>query len=200
KKIHKERAENKMIKEQITKHSIQLFEEKGFSQTSIQDIVDVLDVTKGTFYYYFSSKEQLLMDIHLQYIDNLLSRQQMIFDNTSLSNKEKVEEVILLLIKDIKEKGSSGRVFFREIRHLNNMNINKIKEKRNKFRLKIEEVVQNGIKAEEFQTDLPADMITFGILGVTNYSYNWFNPNGNISPEELAAIFSKIILNGIVSG
>src|SRR5699024_11597620 len=70
-----------MIKEEITKHSIQLFEKKGFSQTSIQDIVDVLDVTKGTFYYYFSSKEQLLMDIHLQYIDNLLSRQQMIFED-----------------------------------------------------------------------------------------------------------------------
>src|SRR5699024_11486111 len=97
------------------------------------------------------------MDIHLQYIDNLLSSQQMIFDNTSLSNKEKLEEVILLLIKDIKEKGSSGRVFFREIRHLNNMNINKVKEKRNKCRRKIEEEVQNGIKAEEYQTDLPAE-------------------------------------------
>ncbi|HLR55109.1 MAG TPA: TetR/AcrR family transcriptional regulator [Pseudogracilibacillus sp.] len=188
-----------MIKEEITKHSIQLFEKKGFSQTSIQDIVDVLDVTKGTFYYYFSSKEQLLMDIHLQYIDNLLSRQQMIFDNTSLSNKARLEEIILMLIKDIKKKGSSGRVFFREIRHLNNMNISKVKEKRNKFRLRIEEVVQNGIKAGEFQTNLPADMIAFGILGVTNYSYNWFKPNGEVSPEELAAIFSKMILNGIVS-
>ncbi len=188
-----------MIKEQITKHSIRLFEEKGFSQTSIQDIVDLMDVTKCTFYYYFSSKEQLLMDIHLQYIDNLLSRQQTIFENTSLTNKEKLEEIILMLIKDIKEKGSSGRVFFREIRHLNNMNINNVKKKRNTFRLKIEEVVQNGIKAEEFQAGLPADMITFGVLGVTNYSYNWFDPNGKVSPEELANIFSKMIFNGIVS-
>src|SRR5690625_221843 len=157
-----------MIKDLITKHSIQLFEKKGFSQTSIQDIVDVLDVTKGTFYYYFSSKEQLLMDIHLQYIDNLLSRQQMIFDNTSLSNKARLEEIILMLIKDIKKKCSSGRVFFREIPQKNNKNISKVKEKRNKFRLRIEEVVQNGIKAGEFQTNLPAVLIAFGILGVTN--------------------------------
>lgn len=188
-----------MIKEKITKHSIQLFEKKGFSQTSIQDIVDALDVTKGTFYYYFSSKEQLLMDIHLQYIDNLLARQQVIFDNTSLTNIEKLEKIILLLIKDIKEKGSSGRVFFREIRHLNNMNTSKVKEKRNNFRFRIEEVVQEGIKTKEFQSDLRADIIAFGILGVTNYSYNWFNPNGDASPEELAEIFSKMILHGIVS-
>src|SRR5699024_7064263 len=116
-----------MIKEEITKHSVQVIEKKGCSQTSIQDIEDAVDVTTGTFYYYFSSNSQLLMDIHLQYIDNLLSRQQMIFDNTSLSNKARLEEIILMLIKDIKKKGSSGRVFFREIRHLNNMNISKVK-------------------------------------------------------------------------
>jgi len=187
-----------MIKDQITKHSIQLFEEKEFSQTSIQDIVEVLDVTKGTFYYYFSSKEQLLMDIHLQYIDNLLLRQKKIYDNSSLKNKEKLEQTIQMLISDIKEKGSSGRVFFREIRHLNNTNILQIKEKRNKFRLKIENVVQEGIKVKEFKTELPADMITFGILGLTNYSYNWFDPSGEISPDELARIFSNMIFHGIV--
>src|SRR5699024_1203248 len=134
-----------MIKDQITKHSIQLFEEKGFSQTSIQDIVEVLDVTKGTFYYYFSSKEQLLMDIHLQYIDNILLRQKKIYDNSSLKYKEKLKQTIERLISDINEKGSSVRVFVREIRHLNNTTTLKIKEKRNKFRLKIENVVQEGI-------------------------------------------------------
>ena len=60
------------VKEKITAQSIRLFEKKGFTETSIQDIVDSLGVTKGTFYYYFSSKEELLMDIHLGYIDELL--------------------------------------------------------------------------------------------------------------------------------
>src|SRR5699024_1188257 len=130
-----------MMKEQITKQSIQLFEEKGFSQTSIQDIVDALNVTKGTFYYYFSSKEQLLKDIHLKYIDNLLMRQQQILDDIDLSYREKLTGIISMLINDIKEKGSSGRVFFREIRHLNNDNIGKVKKKRDQFRLNIEDLV-----------------------------------------------------------
>ncbi len=51
------------MKEKIIEKAIELFEKKGFSTTSIQDIVDELGVTKGSFYYYFSSKEQLLMDI-----------------------------------------------------------------------------------------------------------------------------------------
>lgn len=185
------------MKEQITQQSIQLFEEKGFSQTSIQDIVDALHVTKGTFYYYFSSKEQLLMDIHLQYIDHLLMRQQQILDNESLSHREKVTEIILMLIKDIKDKGSSGRVFFREIRHLNNKNIDKVKKKRNQFRLNIEDVVRSGMVAGEFKEDLRPDMVAFGILGITNYSYNWYKPDGEVTPDELATIFSNLVLTGI---
>lgn len=184
------------MKEKITEQSIQLFEEKGFSHTSIQDIADALNVTKGTFYYYFSSKEQLLMDIHLEYIDHLLKRQQIILENTT-TNEQKLIKIITMLIEDIKAKGSSGRVFFREIRHLNNKNITLIKKKRNEFRLNIEAVIQNGISEGEFKKDLRADMIAFGVLGVTNYSYNWFTPDGDVTPNELATIFSEMIINGI---
>src|SRR5690625_5195889 len=106
------------MKRKLTKKSIELFERKGFTQTSIQDIVDELQVTKGTFYYYFSSKEQLLMDIHLDYITNLLKSQEQIIENKTMLNGDKLGEIIQLLIFDIKEKGPSGRVFFREIRHL----------------------------------------------------------------------------------
>jgi len=100
------------MKKEIIEHSILLFEKKGFSQTSIQDIVDALNVTKGTFYYYFSSKEELLMDIHLQYIDDLLNRQAMILHDASLSCCKKLAKIIHLLISDIKERGPSARVFF----------------------------------------------------------------------------------------
>ncbi|MES9741731.1 helix-turn-helix domain-containing protein, partial [Priestia megaterium] len=54
------------MKDLMMERSIQLFAQKGFKETSIQDIVNELNVTKGTFYYYFKSKQELLMDIHLQ--------------------------------------------------------------------------------------------------------------------------------------
>ena len=60
------------MKAELIKESINLFVEKGYSATSIQDIVDKLGVTKGSFYYHFKSKEALLMHIHVSYIDDLL--------------------------------------------------------------------------------------------------------------------------------
>ena len=40
-----------------------LFCRKGYEQTSIQDILDVLNTSKGSFYHYFISKEALLAAI-----------------------------------------------------------------------------------------------------------------------------------------
>ena len=36
-----------------------LFEEKGFENTSVDDIAARVGVAKGLFYYYFGSKEEL---------------------------------------------------------------------------------------------------------------------------------------------
>ncbi|WLR57171.1 TetR/AcrR family transcriptional regulator [Mesobacillus subterraneus] len=50
-------------KRHVIEKAHQLFIEKGFQATSIQDILDYSGISKGTFYNYFSSKNQLLIDI-----------------------------------------------------------------------------------------------------------------------------------------
>lgn len=188
------------MKEKIIRASVTLFEAKGFSATSIRDITDSIGVTKGTFYYYFKTKEQLLMEIHKEYITRLLSRQQAILENAEWSSGEKLRAMIGLLIMDIRKNGSSGRVFFREIRHLSQANIRAVTEDRDRFRLNIEAVIREGAESGEFRKDLRPDMAAFGILGMANYSYNWFDPEGEVNPEELAAIYTGMVLEGMKSG
>src|SRR5699024_7033111 len=103
-----------------------------------------------------------------------LERQERIIGKTNMTQKEKLTEIIRLLITDIADKGPSARVFFREVRHLTDENIEKIKQKREQFRLNVEEIVQEGIDQGELRAGLRADMISFGILGITNWSYNWY--------------------------
>lgn len=184
------------MKEKIIIESILLFEKKGFSETSIQDIVEALGVTKGTFYYYFSSKEQLLMDIHSGYIDDLLKRQAAI-QVTPATNQQKLQQTVQLLIADIKEHGPSGRVFFREMRHLAEGNAKAVKEKREEFRKNIEKMLAEGIEKGEFRKDVKPDLVAFAVLGITNWSYQWFNPAGEVSAKSLAEVYSDLILNGI---
>lgn len=51
-------------KQNVIKMAHQLFVEKGFHATSIQDILDYSGISKGTFYNYFSSKSELLIGIY----------------------------------------------------------------------------------------------------------------------------------------
>lgn len=185
------------MKDKITDHSIRLFEKKGFTETSIQDIVDSIGVTKGTFYYYFSSKEELLMDIHLGYINYLLDHQERIFNDKSKSCKEKLYDIVKMLICNIKTQGPAAKIFFREMKNLSKERLELIVPKRDQFRINIESLIREGMDKGEFRADLNAPIIAFGILGVTNWSYHWFNPEGVHSDEEVAKIFVEMILEGI---
>jgi AcrR family transcriptional regulator len=185
------------VKESIVRESIKLFEKKGFSETSIQDVVDALGVTKGTFYYYFNSKEELLMDIHLIYINKILQEQQLILANQDNNCKEKLLDIAKLLIGSIENQGASARVFFREMRNLNDEHLTEIIKKRDQFRINVQELVETGIRQREFRNDLQPDIVTFGVLGICNWSYFWFNPNGKVKDQEVAGIFVEMLLNGI---
>jgi AcrR family transcriptional regulator len=185
------------MKDMIMETGIQLFGEKGFKETSIQDLMDELKVTKGTFYYYYKSKEELLKDIHLQYINRLVQHQESIINDESLNCEQKLYQIIYSLIHDIKKEGLTAKVFFREMRHLSDENLDVIVSKRDKFRLNIQSIVEEGIAAGEFRADLPADIVTFGILGIANWSYFWFQPDGEKTDEQVSKIFHEILVQGM---
>ena len=185
------------MKEELTKQSVKLFQQKGFSETSIQDIVDSIGVTKGTFYYYFTSKEMLLMEIHSNYIDSLLSRQKTILESKK-SFREKIVSIVELIIKDIKVQGPNGRIYFREMLNLTPDNAEIVQDKGDRFRLNIEQVLREGVQSGEFRKKLYPPMIALAILGVTNWSYRWFDSSGDVSVEELANMYADFVLNGIV--
>ena len=46
-------------KRKIFETSLKLFAEKGYENTSIEEITATVGVAKGTLYYHFSSKEQI---------------------------------------------------------------------------------------------------------------------------------------------
>lgn len=50
-------------KERILEAAERLFYERGYEQTSVQDILDELSISKGGFYHHFESKLQLLEEI-----------------------------------------------------------------------------------------------------------------------------------------
>lgn len=57
---NKLQPEEENVKERIIRTSWSLFSQKGFDKTTLNDIITTANISKGTFYYYFRSKDTLL--------------------------------------------------------------------------------------------------------------------------------------------
>jgi len=51
--------------------ALKLFSEKGYESVSVQELVNMANITKPTLYYYFGSKEGLYNQILVEYYDQL---------------------------------------------------------------------------------------------------------------------------------
>src|SRR5947208_16462139 len=49
------------IRERLFRASLVLFAQKGFAETTVEDITEAADVGKGTFFNYFPSKDHILL-------------------------------------------------------------------------------------------------------------------------------------------
>lgn len=72
-----------------------LFARKGYEKTTINNILHELGIAKGTFYYYFKSKEEVLDSIINRVTEIILQRARSIVSNKELSPVEKIINLIL---------------------------------------------------------------------------------------------------------
>lgn len=53
-------VEKKSVKSRIVSAAWELFHEKGYNGTTVDDIIELSQTSKGSFYYYFNTKDELL--------------------------------------------------------------------------------------------------------------------------------------------
>ncbi|MBC1922672.1 TetR/AcrR family transcriptional regulator [Listeria grayi] len=95
----------KTKKSQIVLAAKELFQTKGYFQVSVQDIIDKSSVSKGTFYNYFTSKEELAIAIFKQEHAILFQRLEQIMSNQSQTKKDNFIDVLKMMIYFNKNNG-----------------------------------------------------------------------------------------------
>ena len=81
-----------------------LFEEKGYEQTQVQDIVNEIGVAKGLFYYYFKSKDEVMEELADRYADAIIDAVNKLIDK-DISTFDKINRIFQIFI-DSAEKRS----------------------------------------------------------------------------------------------
>ena len=85
--------------------STKLFFEKGYEQTSLQDIIDGLGgMTKGAIYHHFASKEDILIAVVKRMCDDNSVEMARIRDDASLTGKQKLEKMFSKSLTNPRQK------------------------------------------------------------------------------------------------
>jgi len=90
-------------KKQILDAAIRCFARKGFNATSIQEIVDELGMAKGSLYFYFKSKDELLVSIIDYYGEMLFVQMREFPSEAGLPPKEKLALQLERQVRFIRE-------------------------------------------------------------------------------------------------
>lgn len=87
--------EGEVRKREILVAARELFVNKGYDQTSVSDILKIVDIAKGTFYYYFASKEEVLEAIILDIVEEGARRAEEILKDKSLPLAKRIMLAIM---------------------------------------------------------------------------------------------------------
>ena len=88
-------------KESILETATQLFMQKGYEQTNIQDILDVTKLSKGGLYHHFKSKDEILEAVMQKRVQYVNGKFHDIIQNTKGENaKDKLKKILYKLGTD----------------------------------------------------------------------------------------------------
>lgn len=158
------------VKDAITQAAIKNFSKTGFASTKMDDIAKTADVSKGTLYLYFQSKEQLFESI-------CKSNQQILIDTRSglLQNKNRIRRDLGIFydnyLKALQDTDNLRMEALAESVH--NPKLRKIIQKnRKEIELNVEEFLTVMRKSGDFfLKDVDLNAISSGFLGLFDGLY-----------------------------
>lgn len=185
------------VRAAILASAVRLFYERGYQATSVSDVVEDAGYTKGAFYYYFKSKETLLVEIHDDFV-----REGIRSTSAILAGNHTPEEALTLLIRELVRHVGIDRaqmtIVLQEARHISFDKFPEAKRNRDEYDRLVVAILERGIGAREFREDLLSTrVLAFGIIGMCVWAYQWFSPSGPLSTAQIAEMFTTVLLDGL---
>lgn len=182
-------------KEQIINVAASLFRQKGYEAASMRDIAKVLGIEAASLYSHIKSKDELLETICFRKADELLKAIDEVND-IYFNAEEKLKLAITNHVKIVTGDLDAGAVFLREWRRLPEKKLDEFIKLRNKYEEGFMHILINGENENVFEApDKKFAVLT--ILSAVNWITEWYNPKGNMTPDEIAEHLCDFILTGL---
>ena len=184
-----------MTMERILHTAAELFARNGYHATGLSELGEAVGLGRGALYYHIGSKENLLYELSVRHVEEMVAYGEKVLQSP-LGAEERFRRLSRKLMRVIADNLPELTVFFREINSFSGQRHDRMVELRARFEHVWLQVLSDAEAEGVFQH---GDNLTVkAVLGMHNYSYLWIDPEGALSPEEIADRFCDLLLHGLM--
>ena len=192
-------------RQEILRTAARLFQQRGYDATSMNDVAAALKLSKGGLYHHFQSKDEILFEIMNHAME--ITQERVLGPVRSIVDPA---ERLRSLIRRHMEVVLSPRdreitVMLHENHPLPPALRKRINQRKKDYVHFVESLiaeVQKGFQKEKrlspgSQPSVSPRAAAFALLGMINWIYQWYKPEGNLQAQTLIPQFTELFLEGI---
>lgn len=174
-----------------------IFSRRGFRASSMNEIAAAVGLSKPTLYHYFRSKEELLVRLYSDVLDESLRMALEVVDSEP-TPLEAVRELISSRIVYTCRNQELLKVCFEEEHEMPAELAEQLLSRRRAFEDLFSAALDAHLRAHpSIDLGMPPKVWVNMCLGAANWTYKWFRPSGPCSPEELGDRIAASLTAGI---
>lgn len=185
---------------EILKAAVDLFSERGFERTTVDEIASRANVGKGTIYLYFENKEKIFIAILEEGIQTVIRKMEQILSESG-DFRKRLQTLLTEHLQFADEHREFYKVLFKE--RLNMKLIgdkgaqDRIIEKHKKTHQLITQFMQVGIDQNQFRNGDP-NMYAFAFNGiVSQFCFHWLSESRSDSLVNQVLVIMDLFYNGV---
>jgi AcrR family transcriptional regulator len=185
----------------ILRTSARIFAEKGYHSTSMRDIARATEVSLAGLYYYCKSKEELLFLIQ----DNCFGRVHERLQERLREATDAVEKLRIVIENHLSffaANMAEMKVLSHEADSLAGEMHAHVTGRKQQYTRLIRRILSEVQQAQEGDgvQKLNLTVATYALFGMMNWIYNWYDPRGHVSVNDLVDNLTRLFLSGFLAG
>jgi AcrR family transcriptional regulator len=183
-------------RQEILRAAARLFQQRGYHATSMSDVAAALKLSKGGLYHHFKSKDEILFHLMDHAMD--ISREQVIDRVRGIADpEERLRTLIRLHIGVVlRERDREITVMLHENHPLPPALRRRINARKKDYVHFVESMIAEVGKARKSKETVTARAAAFALMGMINWIYQWYRPEGPLQEEDLVRQYTEIFFAG----
>lgn len=171
-----------------------MFRKRGYHGASVDRIARALRMTKGSLYYYFRDKQEILYFCHDYSVDILLRLLRDV-GRAGGPPEARLRALIVGFVHMILDD-LHGTALTMDVQALSPRLLRRVVAKRDRFDRGVRALVREGMRSGAFAPGDPK-LVSFAILGAVNWITRWYDPRGPARTGEIAEAFADFLMRGL---